>query len=91
MKEKFHKHANEGKKGCFLNRKKKLGLTYRTIVISYQSIGKRDGLELERMYAMVAIINNSLVDIGRLMGRTVPSIKPKQLSRTAPLEWTTSA
>ena len=60
MKEKFHKHANEGKKGCFVNRKKNLGLTYRTIVISNQSIGKRDGLELRRMYAFLAIINNSL-------------------------------
>ena len=61
MEEKFHKHANEGKKGCFVNRKKNLGLTYRTIVISNQFTGKRDGLELERIYAFVAIINNSLV------------------------------
>ena len=30
-------------------------------------------------------------EIGRLMGLTVQSIKPKQLSRVAPLEWTTSA
>ena len=44
-----------------MNRKKNLGLTYRTIDISNQSIGKREGLELERMYALVAIINNSLV------------------------------
>ena len=29
--------------------------------ISNQSTGKRDGLELERIYAPVAIINNSLV------------------------------
>ena len=62
MKEKFHKHANEGKKGCFVNRKKNLWLTYRTIDIGNQSIGKRDGLELERIYAFVAIlINKSLV------------------------------
>ena len=26
MKEKFHKRANEGKKGCFVNRKKIWGL-----------------------------------------------------------------
>ena len=61
MKENFHKHANEGKKGCFVNRKKNLGLTYRNVDISNQSIGKRDGLELERMYSFVPIINNSLV------------------------------
>ena len=61
MKEKFHKHANEGKKDCFVNSKKNLWLTYRTIDITNQSSGKRDGLELERMYAFVAIINNSLV------------------------------
>ena len=61
MKEKFHKDDNKGKKGCFVNRKKNLGLTYGTIDISNQSIRKRDGLELERMYALVAIINNSLV------------------------------
>ena len=61
MKEKFHKRANEGKKGCFVNRTKNLWLTYRTIDITNQSSGKRDGQELERMYAFVAIINNSLV------------------------------
>ena len=60
MKEKFHKHASEGKKGCFVNRNN-LGLTYRTIEISNQSIGKRDGLKVERKHALVAIINNSLV------------------------------
>ena len=61
MQEKIHKHANEGEKDCFVNRKN-LGLTYRTVDISNQSIGKRDGLELERMYVFVAIfINNSLV------------------------------
>ena len=61
MKEKFHKHANVEEKGCFVNRKN-LGLTYRTIDIGNQSIGKRDGLELERVYAFVAIlITNSLV------------------------------
>ena len=51
MKEKFHKHANEGKKGWFVN----LELTYRTVDISNQSTGKRNGLKLERMYAPVAI------------------------------------
>ena len=51
MKEKVHKYANEGKKGWFVN----LGLTYRTVDISNQSTGKRNGLELERMYAPVAI------------------------------------
>lgn len=61
MQEKFHKRANEGKKDCFVNRKKNLRLTYMTVDISNQSTGKRDGLELERMYAPVAIINNSLV------------------------------
>ena len=61
MKEKFHKNANKGKKRLLCEKKKNLGLTYRTIDISNQSIRKRDGLELERMYAFVTIINNSLV------------------------------
>lgn len=47
MKEKFYKYGINRKTGWFVNRKNKdlVELTYRTIDISDQSIGKRDGLE----------------------------------------------
>ena len=41
--------------------------------------------ELKGMDRFVSIVNSSLVSIGREMERTVPSMKPKQLSKAAPL------
>ena len=70
---------------------KNLGLTYRNVDISNQSTGKRDGLELERMYAPVAIINNSLVWHRPTNGPHSSVYKAETVLRAAPLEWTASA
>ena len=39
MKEKFRKHANEGKKGCFMNRKKIGGLPIGPYTLAISPLG----------------------------------------------------
>ena len=45
-------------------------------------------LKFYRVYLIVTIVENSLIFSGLLTGLTVPSTKPHQLSKVAPLLWT---